>query len=93
MWPIIGLPKLAREGGPGPGGQSKGTWTLVVARPHGVEKKFQDPHKSSCQVWGSRPPQLNSIAAQGGCLCYLGPPAARSAACGENVFVYRYMHG
>jgi len=23
-------------------------------RPHGVETKFQDPHKSSCQVWGGR---------------------------------------
>jgi len=40
MWPIIGPPKLAPEGGPGPGGQSEGTWTLdlVLARQHdGVE--------------------------------------------------------
>ena len=37
IWPIVGPPKLAPEGGPGPGGQSKGTWTLVLARPHGVE--------------------------------------------------------
>ena len=38
---IIGPPKLAPKAGPGPGGQSKGTWTLVLARPHGVETKFQ----------------------------------------------------
>ena len=36
IWPIVGPPKLAPEGGPGPGGQSKGTWTLILARPHGV---------------------------------------------------------
>jgi len=41
MWPIVGPPRLAPEGGPGPGGQSKGTWTLVLARPHGVDTKFQ----------------------------------------------------
>ena len=41
IWPIVGPPKLAPEGGPGPGGQSKGTWTPVLARPHGVETKFQ----------------------------------------------------
>ena len=41
MWPIVGPPKLAPERGHGPGGQSKGTWTLVLARPHGVETKFQ----------------------------------------------------
>jgi len=35
---MIGPSKLAPEGGPGPGGQSKGTWTLVLARPHGVNK-------------------------------------------------------
>ena len=48
MWPIIGPPKLAPEGGPEPGGQSKGTWTLVLARPHGVETKFQS--KESAQI-------------------------------------------
>ena len=26
------------EGGPGPGGQSKGTWTLVLARPHATRR-------------------------------------------------------
>jgi len=41
IWPIVGPPKLAPKGGPGPGGQSKGTWTLVFARPHGAETKFQ----------------------------------------------------
>ena len=41
IWPIVGPPKLAPEGGPGPGGQSKGTWRLVLARPHGVETKFR----------------------------------------------------
>jgi len=41
IWPIVGPPKLAPEGGPGLGGQSKGTWTLVLARPHGVEPKCQ----------------------------------------------------
>jgi len=76
MWPIIGPPKLTPEGGPGPGGQSKGTWTLVLARPHGIETKVQDPHKSSCQVWGGRPPQSNGIAAQGGSGGGRGPAIA-----------------
>jgi len=40
IWPIVEPPKLAPEGGPGAGGQSKGTWTLVLARPHGVETKL-----------------------------------------------------
>jgi len=47
IWPIVGPPELAPEGGPGPGGQSKGTWTLVLAHPHGViETKF----KKSAQI-------------------------------------------
>jgi len=52
IWTIIGPPKLAPEGGPGPGRQSKGTWTLVLARPHGVETKFQKirttNHRARC---------------------------------------------
>ena len=38
-------------------GTVQGTWTLVLARPHGVETKFQkSAHKSSCQVWGGCSP-------------------------------------
>jgi len=39
-----GPPKLASEGGPGPGGRSKGTWTLVLARLHGVVIKRSTGH-------------------------------------------------
>jgi len=64
IWPIVGPPKLAPEGGPGPGGQSKGTWTLVLARPHGVETKFQKSaqitnHRARCGVAARRSPTVS----------------------------------
>jgi len=71
IWPTIGPPKLSPEGVPGPGGQSKGmwTWTLVLARPHGVETTFQkirtNYHRARCGV-AARPIKANGIATQGG---------------------------
>jgi len=68
IWPIVGPPKLAPEGGPGPGGgqSSKGTWTYAgfSFSPSALKQSFKNTHKSSCQVWGGCPPQSNGIATQ-----------------------------
>jgi len=67
IWPIIGPPNVAPEGGPGPAKAKARVWTLVLARPHGVETTFQ----KSAQIivpgvgWLC-PPQSNGIATQGG---------------------------